>query len=1236
MLPEPVVEVAEPLGFRIVHQKVELEIDFQSRSLKGSTEITIHPESVDLKTIKLNLRQCKVTLLSIREALQPDRSYGASASYKDPYDNLTLHRPSTLNQHHILTDRIKQAVKVRPEKELRFSIPKRIRIVPVEEATVHTEGLGTIEIENPTSTAGAAVATTQGIADTSVAKFTALTVTVEFVSKNIRDGLHLVSHRPGNGRYPYAYTRNGLGAGTASCLFPCIDDLQARHTWDITIKCPRTIEDALRQKSSDLNLPPQGDGEESTTNSKSAYEDREMLVLCSGEMTDEIMDKIDPTKKSVSFSCSTLVSAQQIGFAVGPFEHVRLSELRGAQADDNLGQNAVDIRGYCLPGRTKDLKNTCLPTARAMDFFVQKYAPCPFKTFRICFVEDLPGNTSVSAGFCLCSNRMLYPEDVIDPSIDVTRALVLAIASQWMGINVIPYEATDTWATVGIAHYLTEEFMKQLCGNNEFRYRMKRQADLVCELDRDRPSLLNLGALLHVDPSELEFIAMKAPLVLFILDRRIAKVAGVGKMPQIIERILRQARYGELAYGANTLSTDTFQKTCERFYHAKIDDFLHQWVRGAGCPRFKAFQRFNKKKVVVEMLIQQTQGESQTQGAPSPPRNLDPDSFMRDVREDFNEVYAAGVQNVFTGPMTIRIHEADGTPYEHVVEIKDAKTTFDIPYNTKYKRLKRSKKQRERSAAAAAADPSETENEALLYCLGDVLQTPEEVADWKLTEWSEEDMAKMDAESYEWIRLDADFEWICQITLQMPGYMFVSQLQQDRDVAAQYESINAIRSYPANGLSSTVLVRTMMDRRYFHGIRTVAAEGLIKSADEGVDYVGLFHLMKAFEEMFCTPEFESRMTRPNDFSDRSAYFLQCKIIEAISKVREAKGGAPRAVKEFLLEKLKFNDNSINDYSDCYYVATLMKAITEAVGAKAKFSSGAEVDLMDTSEQEESSAQYRLEQDCLGEIDRHRRMDEWASSYQNIYTRTALECQLRLSNAGVGHSTAMHFLPYTRPNNFDMLRLTAFNNLVESKIFDNDSVLRYFLYCLVSDPSPWIRENLRSSFGKALAIKAIGETTAEVQQPQEGLVIEEEATLETQQAELARKTTIEGALYELGNELGQHEALRIGLWSALNSPYIGLGELQALLDFCKMLYPPMYEMKVVMRYPRYWRLKVEGRVSTSTCLRTLKSSIDVLPRVCSNSLRLTKYAPSLFRSICQRRNRPRFQSDHSWSANPVVQ
>ena len=143
--------------------------------------------------------------------------------------------------------------------------------------------------------------------------------------------------------------------------------------------------------------------------------------------------------------------------------------------------------------------------------------------------------------------------------------------------------------------------------------------------------------------------------------------------------------------------------------------------------------------------------------------------------------------------MTIRIHEADGTPYEHIVEIKEAITNIEIPYNTKYKRLKRSRRHKERAATAAGIDfAGDGNDDVLLYCLGDVLQTEEDMREWDLAEWTKEDEEKMSQESYEWIRMDADFEWLCKMRIQMPEYMFLSQLQQDRDVVAQFEVRNVL------------------------------------------------------------------------------------------------------------------------------------------------------------------------------------------------------------------------------------------------------------------------------------------------------------------------------------------------------------------------------------------------------------------------------------------------------------
>jgi transcription initiation factor TFIID subunit 2 len=1158
-------------GFSVANQKVELDLDFSGR-FKGRSEVTVHPDSDGLKVIRLDARQLKPSKITIN-------GFTCAWVHHDPYDRLALHGEGGVNQHHILAQNIANATDVPPVRELVITIPNQVRIEKANVTEVHSQGAGILKITN---TDGGV--TTQALTDASIAKFTVLTVVINYESKDIRDGLQFTRSRPGNGRWPYAYTLAELGPGAASCLFPCLDALTQRCTWDISITCPKTVGDAKRQAASQIWA-------DSSDEAKALEQDEmEMVVLCSGDKTDESVHVSNTTKKVVSFSTAEPLSAQQIGFAVGPFEKVKLSDLRDAQEDESLGQNAVEMLAYCLPGRTKETRNTCLPTPKAMDYFSKNYIACPFRTYSMCFVEDLAPKTAIFAGLSMCSTKLLYPEEVIDPAQDVTRALVHAIASQWMGISVVPADPVDTWAIVGISHFMSDMFMKELCGNNEYRYRMKTQADLICDLDRDRPSMYDLGELLHVHPAEYEFMATKAPVVLFVLDRRIARKAGRSKMPSIIAKILTRARIGELQN--NFLSTDIFQKTIENFFHEKIDDFVTQWIKGAGCPRFQVFQNFNKKKLVVEMRIVQIQNTQALE------KELEVNSFMRDVHEEYNAVWATPAQNFFTGSMTVRIHEADGTPYEHIVDINAEKKTFDVPYNTKYKRLKRSKRQKR--AAAGAADAEEAEGESLVYCLGDVLQGEEEAQKWRLTGWSPDDEAQMATESYEWIRMDADFEWICKIQVQMRGYMFVSQLQQDRDVVAHIESVQQLRTYPPTPLVSSFLIRTVMDRRYFHGVRTLAARGLAKHATEDTNFVGLFHLKKAFEELFCLPDQDSRMARPNDFSSMPEYYLQCAIVEAMSMIRDENGFAPREVKEFLLEKLRFNDNSINDYSDAYYISRLMKAVCTAVAARPLHQAD-DAELSYDARQEQIDT-HTVEQNCLGEIDRFRRMDEWTDSYQNLYSRTALECQFMLSKSRLGGFSAMHFLQYTRPGNFDMLRGTAYRILTESKLFKNSSILRYVLHSMITDPSPWLRSQIREGFGKAIAEQGLGsggeiliemDQDYQLQGTADGMVVQEgdEAKKLSDAAEQKRKNDIarrqfldgpNGALESLKRELGSNESLKQAIWSAIRQPSINMEGLQELLVICRILYDEVNSLKVTLEYPRYWRVDAVGRV----CLKSL--------------------------------------------------
>ena len=76
------------------------------------------------------------------------------------------------------------------------------------------------------------------------------------------------------------------------------------------------------------------------------------------------MDPQDPHKKSTSFVSNVPLAPQHVGFAIGPFEHVDLTAFRESDEEDKIGQNAVPVHGFCLPGRADETRNTCVPLAK--------------------------------------------------------------------------------------------------------------------------------------------------------------------------------------------------------------------------------------------------------------------------------------------------------------------------------------------------------------------------------------------------------------------------------------------------------------------------------------------------------------------------------------------------------------------------------------------------------------------------------------------------------------------------------------------------------------------------------------------------------------------------------------------------------------------------------------------------------------------------------------------------------
>jgi transcription initiation factor TFIID subunit 2 len=378
-----------------------------------------------------------------------------------------------------------------------------------------------------------------------------------------------------------------------------------------------------------------------------------------------------------------------------------------------------------------------------------------------------------------------------------------------------------------------------------------------------------------------------------------------------------------------------------------------------------------------------------------------------------------------------------------------------------------------------------------------------------------------------------------------------------------------------------------MDRRYFHGIRTTAAAALVKHAKDEIGWLGMFHLEKAFQHFFCLAN--SKMTRSNDFSDRASYYVQCAIPQAMAKIRDNSGKTPFEVRKFLYEKLRYNDNSNNEFSDAHYLVSLMNALTDAIASSSAtteeaFSFEPDIDNGD-------NPQFYVS--CLEEIDRYRRLDEWIPSFQNILSSTALDCKHRLMKIGGIPIKAADYLTYTQDGCHESLRLTAFRCLMDLGLYRNDQILRWFLFVLSTDPSAYLREYMIRLLGKTLGSIAIGEfeTSAKDQDAMDtgGLVVEQESSTEARQADLARKQTIPGALAALKSDLEHNEVLESSLWQAIESPTITIRELGELLQISSLLYDPVTSYLIILKYPRYWSCRNVGR---STNLLTGKPCLLV--------------------------------------------
>ncbi|KAJ8315654.1 hypothetical protein KUTeg_007804 [Tegillarca granosa] len=247
----------------------------------------------------------------------------------------------------------------------------------------------------------------------------------------------------------------------------------------------------------------------------------------------------------------------------------------------------------------------------------------------------------------------------------------------------------------------------------------------------------------------------------------------------------------------------------------------------------------------------------------------------------------------YVGPLTVTIQELDGS-FNHTFKIEENKTKFDITCHSKSRRNKKKKIP---------------------------LLTGEEV---------DMDLSAMDADSpVLWLRIDPDMNLLRHVTWEQPDYMWQYQLKFERDVVAQKDAITALEHYPT-AATRKALTDTLENEHCFYWVRMESCVCLAKVANSMVaSWQGPPAMMTIFRKMFGSHSCPA-IIRQNSFTNFQHYFLLKTIPIAMAHLRNIHTMCPPDVFRFIMELFKYNDNSKNKYSDNYYRASLIDAVSATI------------------------------------------------------------------------------------------------------------------------------------------------------------------------------------------------------------------------------------------------------------------------------------------------------------------
>uniref|UniRef100_A0A915PKF7 Transcription initiation factor TFIID subunit 2 n=1 Tax=Setaria digitata TaxID=48799 RepID=A0A915PKF7_9BILA len=596
-------------------------------------------------------------------------------------------------------------------------------------------------------------------------------------------------------------------------------------------------------------------------------------VVASGELFDTEYTT-DLQEKIYHYQLLVPTSAVNIGFAIGSFTPV-------------VHPDMPEITSFALPSLHPLVKHTTSTIDRVFEYF-EELLSCrfPFSSYKQVFVYQTPDEVTAYTGLSILSLTLLYHKKILDVVQMTRQYLAYAVAQQFFGCFVTSTCWLDIWLVSSLARSVTSMFVERFFGSSENLFQISKMLNSVSDYETRwgkivlRPSNADYKQYLHFDPrnpytcSPLYADAMfkKGHLVMRMLSQRLGKEPFLQVMQKILSVAMQASQLQkEPAHWQHmTVSTESFFRTVSSVTGQELPTFLEQWIHNGGHAKFWVQYAFNRKRNMIELEVKQ-----------EPSANRGRQSYV--------------------GPLIVVVQELDGS-FTHTVQIDSNHSKHDLQCHSKAGRRQKKKKI--------------------------PLSTGEEL---------EIDLANMDPDSpVLWIRIDPDLLLLRKVSIQQPVYQWEYMLKYERDVLAQLQALDILQRFPSPHARG-ILIETIETEAFFYRqvlVRCRAAYILAEVVNKLPEtWLGPPALMILFKKFFGCKS-APHIPKPNNFVATSAnlqlYFLMHAIPQALARLRSSSNGALSEVHHFLIGLIKYNDNTVNRYSDDHYRASLINALAATV------------------------------------------------------------------------------------------------------------------------------------------------------------------------------------------------------------------------------------------------------------------------------------------------------------------